>query len=146
MLTELTLFTPRFRLASTFLYDSDVYDAALRGPDTSLPVALAATVSGSPGPVVIHCDSEPTSLPACEGRGCRSRLHVPYPTALADSGIPVTIDNSGLLPIRPGNGVIGPLVQTNVDCWCNGGDPLPPARGPIKCTDADACLNDGFCS
>ncbi len=131
------------RLTNTLMYDSPIYNTALKGGDSSVAASLAATVSGSPGPVVIHCDSDSTAMPACESRGCRSRLRASLPPT---TGGLVTPGSDGLTKLFPWGGVVGPRVETVVDCWCNGVDPFPAPRQPMKCTDADACLNGGFCT
>ncbi|KAL5106290.1 Neural-cadherin [Taenia crassiceps] len=128
------------RIVDTILNDADLYTAALRGNHSSnLQVSLAPTVNGMAGSVELQCATEAAAVSVCNFRGCRSRLRT--------SNIPSEADVSGgLTSSAPGVSTIGPVIESSVDCWCNGGDPRPPIQEPINCLSPDACLNGGFCS
>ena len=126
------------RIVDTMISESDVYNTALRGNDSTSQVELAPTVFGNPGALVLQCLTEAAAASACDCRGCRSQL--------ATVGTPAV----GAIPAgwnapRPGDSTVGPFLKTSIDCWCNGGDPQPPTQEPITCLDPNACFNGGFC-
>ncbi|VDM18739.1 unnamed protein product [Hydatigera taeniaeformis] len=127
------------RVIDTILNDADLYTAALRGNSANLQVSLAPTVNGLTGSVDLQCATDAAALAVCNCRGCRSRLKTPRIPSEDD-------DSAGLTSSAPGVTAIGPILETWVDCWCNGGDPQPPTQAPITCLSPDACLNGGFCS
>lgn len=91
-----------------------------------------------PGAIVLQCGSESAAVSVCNGRGCRSRL--------TTVGIPTETDAyAGLTKPAPGISTSAAILGTSPDCWCNGGDPLPPTEQPITCINPDSCLNGGFC-
>lgn len=127
-----------FRIVDTILSEPDLYTAALRGSNSTLQVGLAPTVNGMVGSVDMQCATEAAAVSVCNCRGCRSRLKTLSTPSEGDA-------SAGLTSSAPGFSVIGPILETSVDCWCNGGDPQPPAQEPINCLSPDACLNGGFC-
>nr|CDS18766.1 neural cadherin [Echinococcus granulosus] len=127
------------RIVDTIVNDADLYTAALRDNNNTLQVGLATTVNGMSGSVDLQCATEAVAVSVCNCRGCRSRLKTPHIPTEADASAGLTSSASGV-------SAIGPILETSIDCWCNGGDPQPPAQEPISCLSPDACLNGGFCS
>ncbi|KAM7536230.1 hypothetical protein Aperf_G00000082111 [Anoplocephala perfoliata] len=126
------------RIIDSILNEADIYNAALRASSTNTQVTLAATVRGMSGAVVLQCGSEAAAVSVCNNRGCRSRLTtVDIPNE--------TNTYAGLTKPTPGSSTSAAILRTFPDCWCNGGDPLPPTEQPITCLSPDACLNGGFC-
>ena len=126
------------RIVDTILSDPNLYNTALRGNDSSSQVELAPIVYGNPGALVFQCATEAAAISTCEYRGCRSRL--------ATLGTPSDRDIfSGWNILQSGASAVGPSIKVSIDCWCNGGDPLPPTQEPITCLDSDSCFNGGFC-